>query len=243
MGKNGASDKVAVEPMQTVVAMECRSSGQRYLRFEPEFVVLRDGYDVCLHLLFELGEFAPADARDRVQRDLACDTLDSLRMAEGALLRGYENQAMVLLRRAYETVSLMTYFLNFPDEVRVWESGKEIRNCDIREALDAAAMPEPKGHLRDLYRLYSDFTHVNRKTVWNRMLGEGNRFTVGAQGNVSDKTVGAYLREMLRMTMWFVDVMNFAFAPVAKTLGPNYASSVLAYRGTVQRIADHLAQL
>jgi hypothetical protein len=75
------------------------------------------------------------------------------------------------------------------------------------------------------------------------MLGEGNRFTVGAQGNVSDRTVGAYLREMLRTTMWFVDVMNFAFAPVAKTLGPGYAGSVLAYRSTVQRMADPLAQL
>jgi hypothetical protein len=144
MSKNGASDKVAVEPMQTVLAMERRSSGQRYLRFEPEFVVLREGYDLCLHLLFELGEFAPADARDGVQRDLACDTLDSLRTAEGALLRGYENQAMVLLRRAYETISLMTYFLNFPNEVRVWASGKEIRNCDIRDALDTAPMPSPR---------------------------------------------------------------------------------------------------
>jgi hypothetical protein len=98
----------------------------------------------------------------------------------------------------------MNYFLNFPTEVQEWESGKEIRNCDIRNALDSAAV-------RDLYRLYSDFSHVNRKTVWNRMLGEGNRFTVGAQGNVNDKTVGAYLREMLRIMMWFVDVVNFAF--------------------------------
>ncbi len=238
-----ASDKVAVEPMQTVVAMEHRTFGQRYLRFEPEFVVVREGYDTCLHLLFELGEVAPADDRERVQRDLACETMDSLRTAESALLLGYENQAMVLLRRAYETVSLMTYFINFPNEVQAWDSGKEIRNRDIRDALDTAAMPEPKGHLRDLYRLYSDFTHVNRETVWHRMLGEGNCFTVGAQGNVSDKTVGAYLREMLRITMWFVDVMNFAFASVAKTLGQGYIGSVLAYRDKVQKMADRLTQL
>ena len=49
------------------------------------------------------------------------------------------------------------------------------------------------------------------------MLGEGNRFTVGAQGNAKamhrDETVGAYLREMLRIMMWFVDVMNFVFVP------------------------------
>lgn len=243
MGNDKASDKVAIELMQSLGAMEYRTWGQRYLRFEPEFVVLEKGYDICLHLLFELGEVAPRDDRERVQRDLACDTLDSLRMAESALLGGYENQALVLLRRAYETISLMSYFLNFPKEVQVWESGKEIRNCDIRDALDTAAVPEPKGHLRDLYRLYCDFAHVNRKTVWHRMLGEGNRFTIGAQGNVSDETVGACLRETLRIMMWLVDVMNFAFAPAAKTLGVEYMNSALAYRGEVQRMADHLAQL
>jgi hypothetical protein len=243
MSKDREPGKVAIEPMQALGAMECRTSGQRYLLFEPEFVALREGCDICLHLLFELGDVRPADDRERVQRDLACDTLDSLRMAESALLRGYENQALVLLRRAYETISLMSYFLNFPNKVPEWESGKEIRNCDIRNALDAATVPEPKDHLRDLYRLYSDFSHVNRKTVWNRMLGEGNRFTVGAQGNVGDETVGACLREMLRIMMWFVDVMNFVFAPVAKTLGREYINSALAYRGKIQSMGDHLAQL
>jgi hypothetical protein len=81
-------------------------------------------------------------------------------------------------------------------------------------------VPEPRDHLREIYRLYSDFSHVNRKTVWNRMHGEGNRFTVGAQGNAKamhrDETVGAYLREMLRIMMWFVDVMNFVFVPVQR---------------------------
>ena len=100
MSKGSASDKVAIEPLQTVDAMECRTLGQRYLRFEPEFVVLRQGYGICLHLLFALGEVPPANRDEEVQRDLACDTLDSLRVAESALLRGYENQAMVLLRRA-----------------------------------------------------------------------------------------------------------------------------------------------
>jgi hypothetical protein len=75
------------------------------------------------------------------------------------------------------------------------------------------------------------------------MLGEGNRFTVGAQGNVGDETVGACLREMLRIMMWFVDVMNFVFAPVAKTLGREYINSALAYRGKIQSMGDHLAQL
>jgi hypothetical protein len=41
MSKDRASDKVAIELMQTLDAMEDRTSGQRYLRFEPEFVALR----------------------------------------------------------------------------------------------------------------------------------------------------------------------------------------------------------
>jgi hypothetical protein len=243
MTNDSAADQVAIEPMQMVRAMERRTSGSRYLHFQPECVLFQKGFDICLHLLFELGEVEPRDSKDSAQRDLACDVLDSLRIADYALLQGYENQGLVLLRRAFETISLMVYFVNFPHEVQTWESGKEIWNSVIRNALDTAALPEPKDHLKDLYGLYCDFSHVNRKTVWHRLLGEDNHFTIGAQGNVDDKTVGAYLRELLRMMMWFVDVLNFVFAAVATSLGPEYVSQCLAYRSEVQKMADHLAQL
>jgi hypothetical protein len=74
-----ASDQVAIDLTQWLEAMERRTSGQRYLKFSPEFALYRKGFDLCLHLLHQLGESRPPDLRDRVQRDLSCDTLDSLR--------------------------------------------------------------------------------------------------------------------------------------------------------------------
>jgi len=83
-----------------------------------------------------------------------CNTLDYLLLAEHGLLRGYENPALSLLRRAYETVSLMAYF-NFPEKVRVWEEGRAIRQPGIRVALKSAPYPEPKETLDEMYRVYS----------------------------------------------------------------------------------------
>jgi hypothetical protein len=51
------------------------------------------------------------------------------------------------------------------------------------------------------------------------------------------------LREMLRMMMWFLDVMNYAFADVGKTLDGNYRETVLRYREEVENAAQHLAPL
>lgn len=43
--------------------------------------------------------------------------------------------------------------------------------------------------------------------------------------------------------MWFLDVMNYAFADVGKTLDGNYRETVLRYREEVENAAQHLAPL
>jgi hypothetical protein len=150
---------------------------------------------------------------------------------------------LVLLRRAYEATSLMAYFLNFPDKVAEWQSGKQIENSAIREALATAPVPEPREELKAIYKVYSLFAHVNRDTIYERLLGEKNRLTLGCQGNVDEKTVGANLRELLAQTMWFVDVFNFAFKEVGAKLGDNYMRPALAYRAEVQSLAADLPAL
>lgn len=236
-------DLVSINLFPWLEAMEQRTSGQRYLKYPPEFDLFRKGLSIALDLLHYLGESEPKDADEGVQRDLACDTIDSLRCAERVLLCGYENQCLALLRRAYETISLMAYFTNFPSEISGWEKGESIKQSHIRQKLDTAPVPEPKDHLKEIYKIYSLFTHINRATVYHRHLGDPNRFTIGAQGNVDDKAVEAILRELLRLTMWFVDVMNYAFARVAKTLDEQYKRVVLGYRDEVERAARRLHPL
>lgn len=235
--------KLEVDEIRTIEALESRTFAKRFLGFNPEFTLFRKGFSLCVELIHHLGDIPPKDELDRTQRDLACDTLDSLWFAEHAVLRGYENQALVLLRRGYETTSLMAYFINYPDKVKEWEKGKMIRQSLIRKALASAPVPEPKEHLDEMYRVYSLFAHVNRDTVYHRLLGEENRLTLGCQGNVSDEVVGQVLRELLRQMMWFVDVVNFVFAKFGVRLSSEYGQRMVAYRGQVQQLARALPPL
>ena len=70
----------------------------------------------------------------------------------------------------------------------------------------------------------------NRETVFQRLLGEPNHFTIGAQGNSPEPAVGAVVRELLGQMMWFVDVSALAFIKVGSTLSEEYKARVLAYR-------------
>jgi hypothetical protein len=247
MGHQGkpasAPEKVEIDEIRTIEALEARTFGTRFLRFNAEFTLIRKGISLCVELVHYLGDLPPKDAYDRVQRDLACDTIDSLWLAEHSLLRGYENHTLALLRRAYETTSLVAYFFNFPEEAKEWEGGKRIRQSHIRNALGTAPVPESKDSLDQMYRVYSLFTHVNRETVYHRMLGEENRLTLGCQGNANEEIVASVLRELLRQTMWFVDVANFTFAKAGLRPPEDYAQKMLRYRDEVQNLAKKLPAL
>ena len=200
------------------------------------------GLGFCVQLIHELGDVLPQQDYDRIQRDLACDTLDSLWLAEHAVLRGYDNQGLVLLRRSYESISLMAYFFNFPEKVQEWQGGKRIRQSIVRRALGSAPVSESEERLTRMYRVYSLFTHINRETVFNRLLGEANRFTLGCQGNVSENVIAANLRELLTQMVWFVDVFHFVFLKlgvVSRELGLR----LLAYRKEVEPLVNQLPSL
>lgn len=241
--KTPKDDLVSVDLFHWLEAMERRTSGQRYLKYTAEFDLFTKGMTICLELLHHLGDSKPADDCERVQRDLSCDVIDSLRCAETVLLCGCDNQGMVLIRRAYETTALMAYFLNFPEEAIAWEKGKEIKQSLIREKLDTAKIHESKDNLKKIYKIYSLFSHINRDTVYNRLLGDDNRFTVGAQGNVSDQSFESVLRELLASIMWFADVMLYAFRTVAVKIGKPYTDTALGYRDEIQNAVKRLYSL
>jgi hypothetical protein len=237
----GLPEKIEVDVIRTIEGLEFRTHSARLHQFGPDFVVFRRGIEISIELLDLLGDASPKDDYDRTQRDLACDTLDSLWCAEHTLLSGYENQTFVLLRRAYETTALMAYFFNFPEKIAEWKNGKMIRQSSIRTALGSAPVPEPKEGLDEMYRAYSLFSHVNRQTVYHRLLGEGNRLTLGSQGNVSEDEVATVVCELLRQTMWFVDVASFTFAKLG--IRPANVERVLGYRDQVQAIVSRLPRL
>jgi hypothetical protein len=233
---------VSVDEIRTIEALESGTFSQRSLKFNPQFTIFRKAIAMCVELVHGLGNVPPRDDYDRTQRDLACDTLDSLWLAESALLGGYDNQALVLLRRSYESVSLMAFFFNFPERVKEWGSGKIIPQKEVRRGLGSAPVPESEKHLARLYEVYSLFTHVNRKTVLIRLLGEPNRFTLGCQGNVSEKHVGAIVRELLTQTVWFVDVFQVVFAKLS-VVPRELGLRLLGYRDEVGPLVKDLPVL
>jgi hypothetical protein len=238
-----AEEKVEVDPVATVEALEQRTSGTRYLQHGPALLLFRKGYSLCLELLHHLGESRPRDDFDRTMRDLGCDTLDSLWAARELLLKGYDNQCLFLLRRTVETTSLMAFFINFPSELHKWANGTKVSPSMVRKGLKNASIPEPEDELQSMYRVYSLFSHINRDTVFQRLLGEPNHFTVGAQGNAPEKSVAAIVRELLLQMMWFVDVFNFVNLDVTKAIGPDYGERMVGYRGEVEKITKNLPAL
>lgn len=239
----GLPPKIEIDVIRTLEGMEFGTYSARLHQFGPDFVVFRNGISISIELLDLLGSVPPKDDYDRIQRDLTCDALDSLFCAERTLLFGYENQTMVLLRRAYETTVLMAYFFNYPDKVNEWKTGKMVRQSTIRTALNEAPVAESKEGLDEMYRVYSLFSHVNRETVYHRLLGEGNRLTLGSQGNVSDESVASVVCELLRQTMWFIDVSNFIFARLGVQAPEPYVKRMLAYRDEVQAVVKRLPKL
>lgn len=146
----GLPDKIEIDMVRAVEGLEARTFATRLQQFSPDFLIFRKGFTLCLEMVHFLGDMPPKDEYDRIQRDLTCDTLDSLWCAERALLSGYENQALVLLRRAYETTSLMAYFFKFPEKVKDWAHGKRIRQSVIRASLGTAPTPESKEGLNEI---------------------------------------------------------------------------------------------
>ena len=137
----------------------------------------------------------------------------------------------------------MSYFINFPSKVHKWTSGTRVSPSVVRKGLSNAAIPEPEAELQSMYRVYSLFSHVNRDTVLQRLLGEPNYFTVGAQGNAPEKSVATIVRELLVQMMWFVDVFNFANLDVTKAIGPEYRNRMVGYRAEVLATTNDLPAL
>lgn len=82
-----------------------------------------------------LGNVPPQDIQDKVVRDLMADIFDSLYESRRLLLESKLNLAYPLLRRSYESLSLLSLICNDASYAKKWESGKEISNSEVRKEL------------------------------------------------------------------------------------------------------------
>jgi hypothetical protein len=231
-----------INPTKAVEMMEGATRSDRWHQFLPAFETFQVGMRLCLEMVHHLGDVRPKDDYERRMRDLACDALDTLWTSEWALLSGYDCQSIVLLRRAFEVISLMVFFINFPQELLAWDKGKAIRPSLVRRRLKSAPISESEDILQRAYAEYCLYAHVNSETVLHRMLGDLNRFTLGCQGNLPELAVGLHLRELLAHMPWLVYTMNLFFKEEGERMGQEYIDKVLRYRASVNGANEWLSK-
>lgn len=152
-------------------------------------------------------------------RDLMTDVFDALLVARQVVLDGHEATAFPLIRRAFESNSLLAYFVWNPKKAEEWNDGKQISNGEIRKFIEAqpTAVSLEAIRMKDHYALYSEAAHPNRGFVPIRWLGEGNRFVLGATPAPDVRLVRDYLYEILGL--WFMLSANlfYRFAKIFKS--------------------------
>lgn len=145
------------------------------------FVDCTDEYGVFVcRIVNILGKIKPQSALDAVTRDLLADAFDSLFEGRRSLVSGRVNVAFPVVRRAFESISLMVACHVSPDVLRDWNKGKKISNGRVRAVLDEHPLGEKKANTNEMYDFFCLGTHPNRSLIAHRFLGDGNEFTLGA---------------------------------------------------------------
>lgn len=131
---------------------------------------------------YMLGYTHPVDEKDIVIRDLMADTFDFLYEGRSLILKGKLVTAYPIIRRAFESLTLMVVCYLKSEFVQKWHKGEEIRNNAIRRELNKHPLGESEKVMTDLYKFFSLASHPNRDMAPHRYLGEGNNFTLGSIG-------------------------------------------------------------
>jgi hypothetical protein len=189
---------------------------------------------LCRYTLM-LGETEPTGLLDRTFRDIMCDIFDTLFVARDLIVSGYASVAFPVLRRAFEAISLLHYFMLDTKQANAWDSGKEFNNVDARKYLQNDPLGESSDSLKQEYKYYTSGSHINREYVPTRYLGEGNQFTLGAIGKPDPLVVSEYFGRLLSLWFWFMALVSYQYREVVKERDPG---SVPVYFTIAQRAQD-----
>jgi hypothetical protein len=176
------------------------------------YVEATDKYGRLLcRLCLLLGEEAPQSVQDAVVRDLMADVFDFLYESRTFILRGQTLVAFPLARRAYESLSLLSWCVLDGEAAEKWTKGKQYSNHDVRKALGSHKMGEPEEQLKKLYKFFCELTHPNREMIAFRGLGEGNKFVFGSIDRPNLVVLTDYCMKHLELWFWFCPVVGYFY--------------------------------
>jgi hypothetical protein len=187
-----------------------------------------------------LGNIKPHNVVDRVFRDLMADIFDSLYDSRRLMLESKLQRAYPILRRAYESLSLLALILNDSSYAEKWEAGRRIYNAEIRRELAKHPLGETEESLRELYNYYCLATHPNRELVPYRFLGEGNKFVLGSVDMPDLVMLTHYAIKHLSMWYWFDAVITFKYKELLADYDPAYVDNYKKIKKEAQEVAEWL---
>jgi len=187
-----------------------------------------------------LGKLPPSDVQEKVVRDLMADVFDNLYESRNIILTGQLNVAYPLIRRSYESLSLLVLCALDVQTAQKWQEGKQISNSEVRKGLAKHPFGEKEENLRELYKFFSEASHPNRELIPERYLGEGNEFVFGAIGMPDLVMVTDYCLKHLKLWYWFAAALSLVLAPKTNQDSITYRSRYLAIAKDAQQCGDWL---
>lgn len=208
--------------------------------FQDEIEVLLEYEELICRATVILGSSPPEDITDQSIRDLFADVFDFLYISQRLILEGYATTAFPLLRRAFESNSLMQYFMLLPNKAIEWDKGKQISNAEIRKYLDLHPMGQSEKAMKDLYVFFSGATHPNREYIPTRFLGEKNKFVLGAIGVPSLLIVADYIYKLIELWFWLVALISYHYREIFHSVDKEYVNDYMKAANKAKKVSEEL---
>ena len=188
------------------------------------FIDITDRYGLLLsRVTLILGNIEPKDTRDIVLRDLMADVFDCLYESRAHVMSGRLNVAFPVVRRAFESLSLLNLCAIDKSSAENWHNkGERIENAKVRDALDKHPFGESKTDTKKLYDFYCLGSHPNRDLIPFRFLGEGNQFVLGSIGKPNLWMSCDLCIKILEMWFWLTAMMSVIYCKILSAVDEGY---------------------
>lgn len=208
-----------------------------------DYIDVTDNYGrLIVQLTCLLGEIKPVNTQDIVIRDLMADVFDCLYNSRAIILRGKCEVAYPILRRAYESLSLLHACIIEPSLADKWENGKKIGNHEIRKILGKHPLGESEEALKTLYNFFCLATHPNRDLIPYRSLGDRNTFVLGDIGQPDLIMVCDYFIKHLDMWFWLAAMLSFFYKKETLKYDNEYSTLYRKSATAAQELKEHLVE-
>lgn len=208
--------------------------------FAPYIRVTDDYGRLICSVVETLGSVPTISIQDAVVRDLLSDVFDFLYEGRRIIMNGQCTAAFPLLRRAFESLSLMVACSLDPALAERWNSGVKIPNCEVRKKLAGHPMGETAEVMREDYDFFSEAAHPNRKIIPCRQLGDGSKFVLGAILLPEPVLITEYCLHHLNLWFWFGASVSSYYADVLNHHDSEYLGDYLTVAKAAQLLAPAL---